>query len=127
MEVSISVIGANTSISTKFLLRISNPLIIPLQIIFLHTVILFVGRIEIGLLFDNRIPTIGMSIVLSRTHIQSRQMLRFAALRSFASNYEQTKLIIRSISFKTTATLSRKEREIVRYVIVNLLKIDDDM
>lgn len=63
-----------------------------------------------------------MNIVLCKSCIQSRQLLRLTALRGLVSNMDHAHTITRSITFKTTATLSRKEREIVRFGIKRIIK-----
>lgn len=56
-----------------------------------------------------------MNALLYKSSIQSRQLTRIPAIRCIVLGPERIDTIIRPISFKTTANLSRKEREIVRY------------
>lgn len=58
-----------------------------------------------------------MNALLYKSSIQSRQLTRIHAIRCIVLGQERIDVIVRPISFKTTANLSRKEREIVRYMM----------
>lgn len=58
-----------------------------------------------------------MNALLYKSSIQSGQLTRIHAIRCIVLGPERIDPIVRPISFKTTANLSRKEREIVRYMM----------
>ena len=55
-----------------------------------------------------------MNTLLNRSLVQSRQFLRSPILRFVIIEQEQVPVLKRYINIKSTANLSRKEREIVR-------------